>query len=339
MINKTRQQFIPTLHGLRGFMAVWVLLFHTSPQGFGPLQFTKYGYLAVDIFFVLSGYVLMHGQSSRPKLDNVREVSLFLRARWWRVFPLYLVSVILSIILYWLVYKVWPDSPRIFESLFILDGWAKRGIGMNSAVWSLGVEWLGYFVFPAIVYGSSQLSNLQRFVVLVVISLGVTAYMSSIGDGWDQTVGLPAVIRMMVSFVGGCIIYTLRAEMPRWFSCQDDFLAVIAFLGLFSILFLGLPLFILPMIFLIVYALAQPGPWSIALLGSKVPLFLGRISFALYITHQLVIKAIVGFTELPQSLIGKVVGTTLAIGCSVVVATFLCRLIEEPVRRWSRSKG
>lgn len=339
MTGKAGKGFLPTLHALRGIMAVWVLLFHTSPQGLGPLQVTKYGYLAVDIFFILSGYVLMRGQGSQSRLNSTAGLVSFWRARWWRVFPLYLVSVALSLVYFLYVRGTWPDGSRVVESLLLLDGWARPGIGVNSAAWSLGVEWLGYFAFPVIVYCVAELSCRQRFAVLVALSICATIYMALIGEGWDQTVGLPAVVRMAAGFIGGCLLYTLHVEEPAWLHHRSDLLAFVAFFGLLGLLLAGLSLLVFPVMLLIVYALAQHGPWSTTLLCNVPILFLGRISFALYITHQIVIKTVTGFTGFPQSFTGKVASTILAVSCAVVVATFLCLSVEEPLRRWSHNKG
>ena len=51
------------LHGLRGFLALWVLALHCTSSNIGFINIHKYGYLAVDMFFVMSGFILMHAHN------------------------------------------------------------------------------------------------------------------------------------------------------------------------------------------------------------------------------------------------------------------------------------
>ena len=136
-MNKIDRKFISSLHGLRGIMAMWVVLFHTSPGGVGPLHVTSYGYFAVDVFFILSGYVLMHGHDRQFTQITTTKIVSFLRLRWWRVYPLCFVSVILSVVAFYLAHHNWPPLGHAIASLLILDDWALPGLGVNGPAWSL----------------------------------------------------------------------------------------------------------------------------------------------------------------------------------------------------------
>lgn len=83
-----------TLDGLRGLAAVAVVLFHT-PELFGPGLFPAAGYLAVDFFFTLSGFVLAFAYQAR--LDKGLPTGQFLRVRIARLYPLYLLSLLVGI--------------------------------------------------------------------------------------------------------------------------------------------------------------------------------------------------------------------------------------------------
>ena len=107
------RQFVPALHGLRGLMALWVVSYHTTPTGLGPLHVTNYGYLAVDVFFILSGYVLMQAHAARFGRPTWAATRLFWRRRWWRIYPLCLVSVVLSIALFNALHDAWPGLDQI----------------------------------------------------------------------------------------------------------------------------------------------------------------------------------------------------------------------------------
>src|ERR1700744_4959496 len=92
-MSSSRPQDIPALTGLRGVAALWVVLFHMELET--PIPIIEKGYLGVDIFFILSGFILMHVYADRKEF-NYNE---FVRARLARIYPLHMLSlVVLGII-------------------------------------------------------------------------------------------------------------------------------------------------------------------------------------------------------------------------------------------------
>ena len=79
-----RVRDIPALTGLRGIAALWVVFFHLEYGSAIPI--IEKGYLGVDIFFILSGFILMHAYSG-PK-SNKFGYTRFIKARIARVYPL-----------------------------------------------------------------------------------------------------------------------------------------------------------------------------------------------------------------------------------------------------------
>lgn len=317
-------------------MALWVVVHHTSPRGIGPLQIGKYGYFAVDVFFILSGFVLAHSHASHfDRLSWPRAIS-FWNLRLWRVYPLYLASVLLSIAVFRLVNQDWPEPLRVLESLAILDIWARPGIGLNGPAWSLGVEVIGYLLFPLIVCAMGRLSPGRLWAALAAVTLGSIAYVAWIGGGWHHLSGVPAVVRMATEFGIGCLLFALRPRAPAWLHRRADLAVFVASAGFLGVLLAGLPLLALPFLVLLVYGVASEGRWTTLLLGSRPALFLGRISFALYITHQLVQIVVVEVMGKSHSLPMKAAGSAVVIVASIGLAMVLCLKIEEPIRRWVR---
>lgn len=79
-------------------------------------------------------------------------VFAFLRLRAWRTYPLYLACLLLSLALYPLLKGGFPSAQQLAVGLLLLEHWALPGIGINSPIWSLGVEWVGYLAFPLIAF-------------------------------------------------------------------------------------------------------------------------------------------------------------------------------------------
>src|SRR5258705_5569923 len=90
-----RQRDIPALTGLRGVAAFWVVLFHMEWGSSIPI--IEKGYLGVDVFFILSGFVLMHVYAGfeTTDFDYVR----FIKARIARIYPLHIFALLLLAVL------------------------------------------------------------------------------------------------------------------------------------------------------------------------------------------------------------------------------------------------
>ncbi len=339
MTGTSRRQFLPALHGLRGLMALWILAYHTSPNGFGLFRVSSYGYLAVDVFFVLSGYVLMHSHGGQFKCLTWTSSVSFWRLRWWRVYPLCLLSVILSISLFHALRGFWPTGGRIIESLLILDGWARPGIGLNVPAWSLGVEVVGYLAFPLVARCLMGLNGRQSIVCLALVLSAATVYMSIIDDTWDHSYGFPAVARMTAGFGAGCLLFTLEAAAPSRSREYGDILIGAAVAGLACVLLADQLTLVLPFLACLVYGAAASQGRGAAVLGSWPFLFFGRISFSLYLTHFLVMEAVVALMggRSPR-LLDKLAGTGAVVTASIGLAWLVCVTVEEPVRRWGRRR-
>jgi acyltransferase len=83
---------IPALTGLRGVAAVWVMLYHMFTGRDIPV--VEFGYVGVDIFFVLSGFVLAHVYLRDPGLTTGEGYLRFLGVRLARVYPLHVLTLV-----------------------------------------------------------------------------------------------------------------------------------------------------------------------------------------------------------------------------------------------------
>jgi peptidoglycan/LPS O-acetylase OafA/YrhL len=333
------RRFLPTLHGLRGIMAFWIVIHHTSGFGFGFYNEGVYGYFAVDIFFILSGYVLTYNHFSQFRRVSVSEIGAFLQQRFWRIYPVYLVSAILAVPVFFLLHRDWPEPGRILESLAILDYWARPGIGVNGPVWSLGVEWIGYFAFPFIVLTLAQLNRAARLGLLGALPVGVAWFVATHSGVWQIITGPQPVVRMAAGFGAGCILLTFQADTPDWFTRRGDWLIMIAVAGSAAMLHFGFTLWVEPFLILLVFGTANPGRGCTYLLDNRVALFLGRISFSLYITHYLIVRAVMAVFGVPSTVMAQVMSTCALVVVTILVGWALCVAVEEPARRWWRVQG
>jgi|SRR5579871_16231 len=188
-MNKAKRQLLP-LTGMRFFLALWVVLFHQSffygPSWISPLpnsivDLIHAGYMAVGMFFVLSGFVLSYNYN----LDNLwpqGQIKRFAFARFARIYPAYGIGLILS--LPWVVTSM-AHQPivaagreliRAVLSWTLLQAWVPWAAeSWNGPGWSLSVEAFFYCCFPFVGVALWKLSRPRH-----ILSVSATIWAASI---------------------------------------------------------------------------------------------------------------------------------------------------------------
>ncbi|HEY1160702.1 MAG TPA: acyltransferase [Terracidiphilus sp.] len=298
------------LTGLRSFAAVNIVLFHFSnPKWFGWLApVVNAGYVSVSFFILLSGFVLAYNYAWRArtgKLDRVR----FWKARFTRLYPIYLLSLLLS----------WRVVPLEYAShtygMFwtgmaltplLLQGWIPSiATFLNTPAWTMSAESFYYVLFPwlARVKRPAQVWNylVQLAGVWVLGMVPGALYIAFNPDGiahpdrWSWGPWLQALkftpLPHLASFVFGILLAGLDELVPRPGRLRLN-LGLAGFFGAFGILSLG-PLvpyaiihdgLLMPMFGCIVLGLAGDNPMA-ALLGMRPLVFVGEASYCLYLLH------------------------------------------------------
>jgi peptidoglycan/LPS O-acetylase OafA/YrhL len=169
---------IRVLESVRGLAAVYVLLHHlfdlrlATPPKFA--FFFRFGQEAVMLFFLLSGFVIYYSFSKQPQ----QTFKDYFRRRALRVFPIYLLSLLVTYAVACLNYHTWTkfDDVLSYGHLFMLQdlGGVKPGVWFssagNSALWSLSYEWWFYMLFFPIFRFVPE--NWQRWAVASLALLG-----------------------------------------------------------------------------------------------------------------------------------------------------------------------
>jgi peptidoglycan/LPS O-acetylase OafA/YrhL len=340
------QSFLQPLHGLRGLMALWVVACHLSPAGLGPVRISSYGhlgpvrissygYLAVDVFFLMSGYLLMRTHAQEFMAPNWAKAWHFLRLRWWRTYPVYAASLALSVLIFRLRSGQLPHLASFLQSAPLLEGWALPGIGVNTPVWSLGVEWLGYLAFPVVACLCLRLpAGWSAPVATLVVLMELTALLLSAGH-LDITFGTGAVARMAGGFVAGCLLATVSSAAVASPARAHDAALILTIGAAALVLLLASDVWVLPFLALGVWLVIHAGPLTRTLLAARPSLFLGRISFALYLVHFPILRFAKDWQPTASRWADFGYGL-LRITLALMVAYVLCRVVEEPLRRFGR---
>ena len=327
--------------GLRGLAALLVLFFHVrTPVGteltFGVADpFSQFGYLGVDIFFVLSGFILSHVYAEQFS-ESLSSASLraFSVARFSRIYPLHFVTTILMFLAYGIALWVGVTptdgsgySPTsLILGLLLVQEWFGV-VAPNPGSWSISIELLNYIAFPFLIFISMRL---PRYWPALAIILGTAI------------AALPAstnVLHGVAEFVMGCAAYAASKQYRGAVSwpVSGVFFAVPFLVFYFSnIRGFGLPAlgFTAAVYFLAVSDKRDP---FARLCATRPLVFIGEISYSIYLLQWLVwigwkhvIAKLPLFSSHPYLMVAAA-ATSLII---LSVVSYYC--FEKPARSWLR---
>jgi peptidoglycan/LPS O-acetylase OafA/YrhL len=344
---------IRPLTGLRGVAALYVVFYHYLsgvPMTSYPSILLGHGDLAVDLFFMLSGFVMALNYSHMfAERWTLRSYLLFLGRRIARVYPLYLVATVCGMVCLlfgWANMTSHLSHGTVFlANLFMVQTW---GIApsLDTAAWSISAEWAAYLVFPLLLVPTLFLRPkwawLTAFICVVSLCLVVHAAPTDPKQPMhiiDPPFGLP-VWRCLPEFAMGLLSYRVasgrfgqRLGASAWASpvlCA----AVLLLLGV-----LYADLAVVALFPLLLISLASGNSLPARLLSSPVAMFLGTLSYGIYIVHQLMTPLMIWLharlaahgTAHPQTIAAA---AGLALTCPLAYAGY--RWIELPGRRWLR---
>ncbi|MGW1073407.1 acyltransferase family protein [Streptomyces sp. NPDC002537] len=347
---------LDSLTGLRWYAALLVACFHfayeeassgTSLHVFRLKEIVYAGPSAVSFFFILSGFVL--AWSARPH-DTVTG---FWRRRFARIYPSHLVTFGVAVLtMLWMGKAL---DPRIaLANLSLTQSWIPNHkdwwFGYNGVSWSLSCEFLFYLTFPFAVKIVRQFSTRGLWVTVVAGNLCVVLaplYMKSIEQAanWDPKFLLYVFPPMrLVEFVIG-IAVALLVKNGSW---RGPGLA--ASLALSVLVVFG-PSHVMPFDFhwsadtVIPYTLTIAAAARADVLGepspfrNRVNVYLGEVSFAFYLVHEIVIFSVDYFLKTHHFTIPLALHLGLVLAISFLGAVLLHEYVEKPgVKLLSRSR-
>ena len=336
-MTNNNSNYISNLTAMRGIAALLTVLFHvdlmlSNGQGMlikhsTSLIMTRF-YLMVDFFFILSGFIMVHvyGQWFSEKVTG-SEFWRFTRARFARVYPLHLVTLLYIIAVFTVsaqlgvpkvpVLQIENHGYSIATNLLLLQSMNMHNwFSWNHAAWSISTEWWMYMLFPFLVRPFLKLTYWSRAAVAVLCFLGYAAIMFWIipivtyppeipfvkTDPATMTINVAyqfGFLRCMFGFVLGMMLYQGYKESwaKAWLSKGSVLLALT--MGLFASMHFNLTDILTVSFFPFILLSAAYGSESInAFLQSKPLQKLGDWSFSIYLMHQplmFTIGAIMGY--------------------------------------------
>lgn len=368
-ITSTDRPRLEGLPSLRGFAAIPVILFHqlgllqikeadTAPRWYRSA--VEFGHVGLEFFFVLSGFILayVYAHSTRPIAKK-----RFWRARFARLYPIYLLSLVLLAPVYFWTESIEPTfSPALVGvkaglTLVLLQAWMPTAaLAWSFVAWSLSVEVFFYLLVPWLLPAMLRLS--RRQLVLFAGALWAAVVLAGVVFAWrdpgmvhwkaSDEVGYPwthilrynpiANLPKFVLGMTGGVLFLDHAKSERDASLATRLVLVaVAVLAVGAVLRHHVHLAIIetgllsPALVLIVYGFALQPRWSTPFRGRWMDLF-GDLSYAMYLFHPVILVAMWVSFEAFRPL-GLLPMTAFYLVTVLVLSLLAHFLVERPAER------
>ena len=362
------------LDGLRGVAALMVIWYHifegyafaevTNSAGSGMIETFNHGYLAVDFFFILSGFVI--GYAYDDRWGKSLTMKNFFKRRLIRLHPMVIMGAVLGAVTFYLQGCAQWDGTHVAISMVMLSllctiffipampgvGYEVRGNGemfpLNGPCWSLFFEYIGNILYALFI---RRLSNkaLTVLVVLLGIALALFAVFNvsgygNIGVGWtlDSVNFLGGSLRMLFPFSMGMLLSRnfkpVKIRGAFW-------ICTLILIALFSVPYLegteqfctngAYEAFCVIVAFPILVWLGASGTTTDKK-STVICKFLGDISYPVYVIHYPIMYLFYAWLIKNQLYtLGETWEVALFVYVLSVVLAYLClKLYDEPIRKY-----
>lgn len=360
------------LDGLRGVAALVVILYHIF-EGYafasnGTIDTLNHGYLAVDFFFILSGFVI--GYAYDDRCGKGLTMKNFFKRRLIRLHPMVIMGAVLGAVTFYLQGCVQWDGTHIAISMVMLSllctmffipampgvGYEVRGNGemfpLNGPCWSLFFEYIGNILYALFI---RRLSNKALAVLVAVLGVALTLFAvldisgyGNIGVGWtlDGVNFIGGTLRMLFPFSMGMLLSRnfkpVKLRGAFW-------ICTIIMIALFAVPYLedakpfcvngAYEVFCVIVAFPILVWLGASGTTTDKK-STVICKFLGDISYPVYVVHYPIMYLFYAWLIKNQLYtLGETWQVALCVYALSIVLAYLClKLYDEPVRKWLTKK-
>ncbi len=287
------------IESLRGLAALSVVFYHFAINSYlTNNMFVKNSWLMVDFFFLLSGFVI--ALNFQQKIYSFSDAFKFQARRFFRLYPLHIVMLIIFVAAEYAKYiaqakyGLIANNPAFtinnlesfLQNVLMVHAVFQEYLTWNGASWSISAEFLTYFLFALIIFGSQRRTYL---IVPISILISFSAFMFLFNTNLSASNGL---IRCFYSFFLGVLVWNICSSSKFTLPNFISYIFILASIGM--IIFaepediIGLNIFnpVIFSIMLIALQLSnQPTNIAIQILNNKYLVYLGTISYGIYMIH------------------------------------------------------
>lgn len=358
--SKPHFLILDALRGIAAILVVWFHILETFAGGNHLVQLINHGYLAVDFFFLLSGFVIGYAYDDRWQQMTLVD---FFKRRLIRLHPMIIMGMIIGAIgFYWsaspIIFPLVSDT-SIWHMLVIMEigftllpipvsmdirGWAEMH-PLNGPAWSLLFEYIVNILYALFV---RKFSNIALAVLVFVaggalIHFAVTSPTGDVVGGWSLDAAQLRVgfTRLLFPFFAGLLLSRLYKPMAfknaaLWSSLLLIFALAMPRIGGAEYLWLNGLYDSLTIIFvfpLIVYIGANGK--IVGNIAIRIAQFLGDISYPIYITHYVLIYIFTAWVVNNNIQMNDAWLTSAVVFVGAILLAYAClKLYDVPVRIW-----
>ncbi len=339
------------MDGLCGTAAILVVIFHLLEAYFPvfahhPLH---HGYLAVDFFFLLSGFVVGYAYDDRWGRMSIKD---FIKIRLIRLHPMVILGVAIGAVAFW--FDPYTNGAQHTSWLMLIGsmligftllpspdvrGWGETH-SLDGPCWSLLQEYIANLVYA--LFGRKMTKTILWILVIIqangIVLTGVAVWRGDLATGWGYSSFWIAIVRMMFPFFGGLLLFRTGKfiRIPMAYTVCSLLLLLLfifptyTFNGYYEA---GCVIIAFPIIVAAGAGGQISGRWA------KLCAFSGAISYPIYIVHYPFIYIYTQWIAVKHPAPAQIV----PVACGLLVFFVLLGWIalkryDEPVRAWLKRK-
>lgn len=339
------------LDGLRGLAALVVVIFHFMEIIFPDLKnnFISHGYLAVDFFFCLSGFVIAYAYDSRIAAMGLKR---FIKVRLIRLQPLVIIGSVLGLLTFifdpftnlYAVYGFKETALLFISSVFMIPYpvMSERFFNLfsfNAPSWSLFWEYFANIVYATILFKATRKVLTALVIVGALFLLYIAWHYGNLLGGWGRSTFFHGFVRISFSFSIGMLIYR-----SNWVIKNKLSLLVLSALLLLAFLiphFESYNWIIEPIlvVFYLPFIMSLGAGASLTEKHYKINKFSGDISYPLYMIHYPFMWIFLSYVTVKQpSKIELWWIVPISIILLICFAHMVSKFIDNPIRRYFSNK-
>lgn len=330
------------LTGIRFFAAFAVLVFHYgaafaermhAPHAMSNLL--RNGYMAVSLFFVLSGYILAYSYGNR--MNGLSDWGKFMIARMARIYPVYIFALCLALP----VLTSGLNAERVVRVLLMIQSWGAPASGEAYAwvmqAWTLSVEFFFYLTFPVAFLLAQRTPVMARRLIVIVLAAAIAYWgTSSVAPGVTEISNMskewtpPLPVLRWLEFLFGMMLCLCVPDLSGFVlkisKAKFIIITIASILTLLALASTRHQAAMATLLFgLLIVQLASGANTVTTFLSSRVLVLLGGASYCLYILQGPI-------REWLRLLLGSPLDAALNPFVVIGVSIFVFLYVEEPMR-------
>lgn len=311
MVEKQLNNYLPQLNIIRAIASLAVAIFHLGGKA---MPFLNYGWLGVQMFFVLTGFVICW---SLPVNYSIKQFPKFLLRRLVRIEPPYIISIALII---WLSFFVFKNTANInFKNILFhlayINNFAHDAY-LSPVYWTLGIEFQFYILIGVL---SPYLFQSKYIAISCLLALNILSFF------W--VVEYAFVLNFISIFTLGILTYMYKTTKIT----AVEFFCLTMILLFYMLFHLGNQQTIAAMVtcFIIIF------------LSKSHPIidFFSKISFSLYLTHDILgsqLVILIGNLFEHKNIYTKALAFSVGLGAAILFAYVFYIFVEKKAIEYSR---